>query len=160
MWISLSQAISDYGIREINAAVDPAHEGSTVNKVTPLDSTSVLTSHSAGALKTPKELPSEVSHMIEVERVVATEAFKSATRIAGLVGIVINPSIPIRTLLTQSIRALNVLTGWSADIEWIHAFGPQCDALADLYCWSSPRSIRPTGGVKLYRWTEPKWLRV
>lgn len=88
MWIALSQAISDYGIKEVNAALDtlvaPEPEGPTVNG-------------EAGALGSPdvhqipvigdevKEIPSEHLPLLDVERSVATEALNSSTRIAGLV---------------------------------------------------------------------------
>lgn len=73
MWITLAQALSDYGIQEVNAAVDTLRAATADDK-------------DASPITMPlKEIPSEVSHMVGVEKEIATEAFKSSTRIAGLV---------------------------------------------------------------------------
>ncbi|KAF8311058.1 hypothetical protein DL93DRAFT_2061489 [Clavulina sp. PMI_390] len=64
MWIELVHAISDYGIKEINLAVEKAREDS--------QKTSMF---------------SALADMLDTERMIATEAFKSATRIAGLAGV-------------------------------------------------------------------------
>lgn len=83
MWITLSQALADYGIQEVNAAVDAVRAATTMD-------TNKDTSSSAAALTPLKEIPSDVSHMVEVENEVATEAFKSSTRIAGLVRVLLS----------------------------------------------------------------------
>lgn len=80
MWITLSQAITEYGIKEVNAAVDAAR--ASADPKLPITDGTELVQHSHEALK---EIPAEVNHMLDVERTVASEAFKSSTRISGLV---------------------------------------------------------------------------
>jgi hypothetical protein len=106
LWIILSQAMEDFGIKEVNemtrssapARVLPNGEGSG----------------------TPLGIPAHLAPMVELERAVANEAFKSATRIAGLVCLVALQSNSIHPDTdTEFIRF--GFEGGSSDIEWIHA---------------------------------------
>lgn len=81
MWITLSQAITEYGIKEVNAAVDAARASASATNPNP----PTATVDGTEPFEALKEIPADVTHMVDVERTVATEAFKSSTRISGLV---------------------------------------------------------------------------
>lgn len=88
MWIALSQATSDYGIKEVNAALDTLvaadPESHDANGETTGPGSSDV--HQIPIIGDEvKEIPSELLPIIDVERSVATEALNSSTRIAGLV---------------------------------------------------------------------------
>lgn len=106
MWISLCQAISDYGIKEINSAVDRA-TGVLMNEKAGVNGEGSTPATSASnPPQTVKAIPPEVAHMVEAERVITTEAFKSATRIAGLVRIL---KLHIRCSLTSTNPCLTTI---------------------------------------------------
>jgi len=72
LWIILSQAIEDYGILEVKQGIQPTPPP-------PISSGTFAPIRNA--------VPSELIHMIDLERAVAKEAVESATRIAGLAGV-------------------------------------------------------------------------
>jgi len=86
MWIALSQAASDYGINEVNAVLNPPVAPDSENPDVNGGGGSLGSSDMIPAIRDEvTEIPPELLPLIEVERSVATEALKSATRIAGLV---------------------------------------------------------------------------
>jgi len=78
LWIILSQATEDFGIKEVNEVMRrpiPA-------RVPPNGDETGTSSSSV-----PVAIPPHLTPMVELERAVANEALKSATRIAGLAGV-------------------------------------------------------------------------
>lgn len=104
MWIALSDAIREYGIKEINTAIEgkrtsppistnalsipPTSISKSIERENDTDGAPEVASsdvNGTSGSNTPGGVPVEVAHMVELEKQIASEAFKSSTRIAGLV---------------------------------------------------------------------------
>ncbi len=104
LWIILSQAIEDFGVKEVKDAVQAT---TSAMAPTPPSSNHVSTSNepssshaivapapaqvprirfdTAAGPSLPEGVPQSAASMIDLERSVANDAFNGATRIAGLV---------------------------------------------------------------------------
>lgn len=106
MWIALSDAIGEYGIKEVNAAygnkrgspavvpnslsIPPTSISKSAEAEEPSNAYGLSTDVIAeggpmNGTTDASSIPSHVAHMVDLERQIASEAFKSSTRIAGLV---------------------------------------------------------------------------
>ncbi|KAF8339594.1 uncharacterized protein EI90DRAFT_2966748 [Cantharellus anzutake] len=100
LWIILSQAIEDFGIKEVKSAYRVAASGAvsmtpltgshdpTTSNVTPPSGQAAHAGFSTAAdASVPKGVPQDAAVMVDLERSVANDAFNGATRIAGLAGV-------------------------------------------------------------------------
>ena len=144
LWVILSQAMEDFGIKEVNEIMrDPSASARVLPNG---DGTGALSS------TTPVGLPPHLSPMVQLERAVANEALKSATRIAGLVRLV-----TVLLTLTADVMRFND-EGRGTGIEWIHAARSECHTLAHLFCGAATCQTGATRSIQLHRWIESEWV--